>query len=79
MVPFSGLFIVGSGSPEESLATARTWLEGRGLDTPTINDALSGREAHLAWYCEEFGFVYETHQCATAGDIVQVNDEYILG
>lgn len=79
VVPYSGLFIVGSPSPEDSLATARTWLEGRGWDTSTIDDALANREAHLAWFCEEFGFVYETHPLAIAGDIIQVNDVYMVG
>lgn len=79
VVPFSGLFIVGSSSPEESMATARTWLEDRGWSTLVIDDALTNRTAQLAWFCEEFGFVYETHPCAIAGDIIQVNDEYLAG
>lgn len=78
VIPFAGLFIVGSASTEESMTTARTWLENRGLDGPTIDNALTNRFAQLAWYCEEFGFVYETHPCAIPGDIIQVNDEYIL-
>lgn len=79
VVPFSGLFVVGSPSPEESMSIARAWLETRGWDTPTIDDALANRTAQLAWFCEEFGFVYETHECAIAGDIIPVNDVYMVG
>lgn len=79
VVPFAGLFIVGSPSPEESMTTARTWLEALGWDSSTVDDALANRQAQLAWYCEEFGFVYETHPCAIEGDIIQVNDVYMEG
>jgi hypothetical protein len=79
MVMYVGLFVVGPPSDEESMSSAHTWLVDKGWSSAEADSALENRAPQLAWYCEEFGFVYETHPLAIQGAIIQVQDVWLIG
>lgn len=79
VIMYAGLFVVGPPSDEECMTAVHDWLIAKGWAEEDLINALANRFPQLAWYCEEFGFVYETHPCAIQGAIIQVNDNYLLG